>query len=146
MSFKSLTAFKDYSTRFFYFFYRPDSDLTAGMNKDLNSAETVQGFAGTLVPLLLEVWVEAAGGECVQTDSGHLLSPESMALMFQILTILQLLRRLTPQGDQQDILVHTHKSVSYSSYYNVDMRTQKNSQTPLVRCVAGRLVSEHVPS
>ncbi|KAI7806554.1 testis-expressed protein 10 homolog isoform X2 [Triplophysa rosa] len=83
---------------------RPDSNLAVGMNKDLNSAETVQGFAGTLVPLLLEIWVEAAGGERVQTDSGHLLSPESMALMFQILTILQLLRRLTPQGDQQDIL------------------------------------------
>lgn len=116
------------------------------MNKDLNSAETVQGFAGTLVPLLLEVWVEAAGGERVQTDSGHLLSPESMALMFQILTILQLLRRLTPQGDQQDILVHTHKSVSYSRYYNVEMITQRNSQTPRVWCVSGRLVSEHVPS
>ncbi|XP_056618084.1 testis-expressed protein 10 homolog [Triplophysa dalaica] len=83
---------------------RPDSNLAAGMNKDLNSAETVQGFAGTLVPLLLEIWVEAAGGDRVQMDSGHLLSPESMALMFQILTILQLLRRLTPQGDQQDIL------------------------------------------
>lgn len=87
-------------------FHRPDSNLAAGMNKDLNSAETVQGFAGTLVPLLLEIWVEAAGGDRVQMDSGHLLSPESMALMFQILTILQLLRRLTPQGEQQDILVH----------------------------------------
>lgn len=86
---------------------RPDSKPGAGMNKELCSAETVQGFAGTLVPLLLEIWVEAAGGERVQMDSGHLLSAESMALMFQILTILQLLRRLTPQRDQQDILVHT---------------------------------------
>lgn len=83
---------------------RPDSKAGAGMNKELCSAETVQGFAGTLVPLLLEIWVEAAGGDCVQTDSGHLLSAEAMALMFQILTILQLLRRLTPQRDQQDIL------------------------------------------
>nr|XP_055066110.1 testis-expressed protein 10 homolog [Misgurnus anguillicaudatus]XP_055066111.1 testis-expressed protein 10 homolog [Misgurnus anguillicaudatus] len=83
---------------------RPDSELGTGMNEDLCSAETVQGFAETLVPLLLEVWVEAAGGQRVQTDSGHLLSAESMALMFQILTILQLLRRLTPQTDQQDIL------------------------------------------
>ncbi|XP_051574912.1 testis-expressed protein 10 homolog [Myxocyprinus asiaticus] len=83
---------------------RPDSEPGAGMNEELCSAETVQGFAGTLVPLLLEVWVEAAGGERLQTDSGHLLSAESMTLMFQILTILQLLRRLTPQRDQQDIL------------------------------------------
>ncbi|RXN30392.1 testis-expressed sequence 10-like protein [Labeo rohita] len=83
---------------------RPDSKAGAGMNKELCSAETVQGFAGTLVPLLLEIWVEAAGGDRVQTDSGHLLSAEAMALMFQILTILQLLRRLTPQRDQQDIL------------------------------------------
>uniref|UniRef100_A0A671MCD1 Testis-expressed sequence 10 protein homolog n=1 Tax=Sinocyclocheilus anshuiensis TaxID=1608454 RepID=A0A671MCD1_9TELE len=76
----------------------------AGMNKELCSAETVQGFAGTLVPLLLEIWVEAAGGDHVQTDSGHLLSAEAMALMFQILTILQLLRRVSPHRDQQDIL------------------------------------------
>ncbi|XP_059423916.1 testis-expressed protein 10 homolog [Carassius carassius] len=83
---------------------RPDSKAGAGMSKELCSAETVQGFAGTLVPLMLEIWVEAAGGDRVQTDSGHLLSAEAMALMFQILTILQLLRRLTPQRDQQDIL------------------------------------------
>ncbi|KAL1259559.1 hypothetical protein QQF64_010136 [Cirrhinus molitorella] len=83
---------------------RPDSKAGGGMNKELCSAETVQGFAGTLVPLLLEIWVEAAGGDSVQTDSDHLLSAEAMALMFQILTILQLLRRLTPQRDQQDIL------------------------------------------
>lgn len=83
---------------------RPGSKAGAGMNKELCSAETVQGFAGTLVPLMLEIWVEAAGGDHVQTDSGHLLSAEAMALMFQILTILQLLRRLTPQRDQQDIL------------------------------------------
>lgn len=78
------------------------------MSEDLCSAETVQGFAGTLVPLLLEVWVEAVGGGRAQTDSGHLLSEEAMALMFQILTILQLLRRLAPQKDQQDMLVCTH--------------------------------------
>uniref|UniRef100_A0A671MC36 Testis-expressed sequence 10 protein homolog n=1 Tax=Sinocyclocheilus anshuiensis TaxID=1608454 RepID=A0A671MC36_9TELE len=83
---------------------RPDSKAGAGMNKELCSAETVQGFAGTLVPLLLEIWVEAAGGDHVQTDSGHLLSAEAMALMFQILTILQLLRRVSPHRDQQDIL------------------------------------------
>ncbi|XP_016387574.1 testis-expressed sequence 10 protein homolog [Sinocyclocheilus rhinocerous] len=83
---------------------RPDSKAGAGMNKELCSAETVQGFAGTLVPLLLEIWVEAAGGDHVQTDSGHLLSAEAMALMFQILTILQLLRRVSPHRDQKDIL------------------------------------------
>lgn len=83
---------------------RLDLEPGAGVSEDLCSAETVQGFAGTLVPLLLEVWVEAVGGGRVQTDSGHLLSEEAMALMFQILTILQLLRRLAPQKDQQDML------------------------------------------
>lgn len=87
---------------------RPDLEPGAGANEDLCSAETVQGFAGTLVPLLLEVWVEAVGGGRAQTDSGHLLSEEAMALMFQILTILQLLRHLAPQKDQQDTLVCTH--------------------------------------
>ncbi|KAK2815119.1 hypothetical protein Q7C36_023385 [Tachysurus vachellii] len=83
---------------------RPDLEPGAGVSEDLCSAETVQGFAGTLVPLLLEVWVEAMGGGRAQTDSGQLLSEEAMALMFQILTILQLLRRLAPQKDQQDML------------------------------------------
>lgn len=84
---------------------RVDSEPGAGVSEDLCSAETVQGFAGTLVPLLLEVWVEAVGGGRAQTDSEHLLSEEAMALMYQILTILQLLRRLAPQKDQQDMLV-----------------------------------------
>ncbi|XP_030640324.1 testis-expressed protein 10 homolog [Chanos chanos] len=83
---------------------RPHSEPGTGVSEGLCSAETVQGFAGTLVPLLLEVWVEAAAGEKGQAESGQLLSPEAMALMFQILTILQLLRRLAPQRDQQDQL------------------------------------------
>lgn len=87
---------------------RPDSQSGAGVSEGLCSAEKVQGFAGTLVPLLLEVWVEALGGDRAQADSSHLLSEEAMALMFQILTILQLLRRLAPQRDQQDMLVRTN--------------------------------------
>uniref|UniRef100_A0A8B9K4Z4 Testis expressed 10 n=1 Tax=Astyanax mexicanus TaxID=7994 RepID=A0A8B9K4Z4_ASTMX len=84
---------------------RPDSEPRTSVSEDLCSAETVQGFAETLVPLLLEVWVEAMGGDSrTQSDSGHLLSEEAMALMFQILTILQLLRRLVPHRDQQDLL------------------------------------------
>ncbi|XP_026851901.2 testis-expressed protein 10 homolog [Electrophorus electricus] len=83
---------------------RPETEPGAGVSEGLCSAETVQGFAETLVPLLLEVWVEAMGGDRAPSDSGHLLSEEAMALMFQILTILQLLRRLAPHRDQQDML------------------------------------------
>lgn len=84
---------------------RPCLEFETSGTEELGSAEMVQGFAGTLVPLLLEMWVEAMGGSRAQTDSANLLSEEAMALMFQILTILQLLRRLAPQKDQQDILV-----------------------------------------
>ena len=79
------------------------------MGEGLDSAEAVLGFAATLVPLLLEVWVEASASERAQTDSAHLLTPDSMALMFQVLSILQLVRRLAPQKEHQDTLVrHTH--------------------------------------
>lgn len=105
----------------------------AGVSEDLCSAETVQGFAGTLVPLLLEVWVEAVGGGRVQTDSGHLLSEEAMALMFQILTILQLLRRLAPQKDQQDMLVctHTHPTTTVVQPYIIVLPCINRSTTRL---------------
>ncbi|XP_076137285.1 testis-expressed protein 10 homolog [Alosa pseudoharengus] len=78
---------------------RPDVDKGVGVGEELSSVERVRGFAETLVPLLLEVWVETLG-----TDNGHLLSGDAMVLMLQILTILQLLRRLTPQHHQQEEL------------------------------------------
>ncbi|XP_031432537.1 testis-expressed protein 10 homolog isoform X2 [Clupea harengus] len=78
---------------------RPDVDHGVGAGEMLSSVEEVRGFAETLVPLLLEVWMETAGAE-----NGHLLSGDSMVLMQQILTILQLLRRLTPQHHLQEEL------------------------------------------
>ncbi|KAG5857008.1 hypothetical protein ANANG_G00013970 [Anguilla anguilla] len=83
---------------------RPETEPGAGVAEGLISVETVRGFAATLVPLLLEVWVEASTSEQGKTDSTHLLAPESMSLMYQVLTILQLLRRLTPERHQKDDL------------------------------------------
>ncbi|XP_036395505.1 testis-expressed protein 10 homolog [Megalops cyprinoides] len=83
---------------------RPETEPGAGVAEGLLSAETVRGFASTLVPLLLEVWVEASTSEQGKTDSAHLLGPEAMSLMYQVLTILQLLRCLTPERHQQDDL------------------------------------------
>ncbi|XP_048880364.1 testis-expressed protein 10 homolog isoform X1 [Brienomyrus brachyistius] len=83
---------------------RPDAEPGAGAIEDLASAETVRSFASTLVPLLLGVWVEASSSEQGKTDSAHLLSPEAMSLMYQVLTILQLLRRLAPQRHHQEDL------------------------------------------
>lgn len=79
---------------------RPDVDSGGGAGEVLSSVETVRGFAETLVPLLLEVWVETVGSE-----NGRLLSGDAMVLMHQILLILQLLRRLTPQHHLQEELV-----------------------------------------
>ncbi|KAI1894150.1 hypothetical protein AGOR_G00112850 [Albula goreensis] len=83
---------------------RPEIEPGAGVAEGLVSVETVRGFAATLVPLLLEVWVEASTSEQGKTDSAHLLAPESMTLMYQVLTILQLLRRLTPERHQKEDL------------------------------------------
>ncbi|XP_062322088.1 testis-expressed protein 10 homolog isoform X1 [Osmerus eperlanus] len=83
---------------------RPEVEPGSGVGEGLDSAEAVLGFAATLVPLLLEVWVEASASEQAQTDSAHLLTPDSMALMFQVVSILQLVRRLAPQKEHQDIL------------------------------------------
>lgn len=85
---------------------RPEVDPGAAGTEGLDSAETVQSFAATLVPLLLEVWVEASTAHCSSnsSDGAHLLSPDAMSVMFQVLTILQLLRKLAPQQDQQDAL------------------------------------------
>ncbi|KAJ8004944.1 hypothetical protein DPEC_G00141540 [Dallia pectoralis] len=83
---------------------RPETQSGARVNEGLSSLEAVQGFASTLVPLLLDVWVEASASDRSQTDSAHLLTPDAMALMYQVLSILQLLRRLTPHKEHQDTL------------------------------------------
>lgn len=87
------------------------------MGEGLGSADAVQGFAATLVPLLLEVWVEASATDCPwnTTEGAHLLTPEAMSLMYQVLSILQLLRKLAPQKEHQDSLVrgHTHIHVDF---------------------------------
>lgn len=83
---------------------RPEIEPGAGVGEGLGTIEAVQGFAGTLVPLLLEVWVEASASDRGQPDSGHLLTPDAMALMYQVLSILQLLRRLLPHKEHQEIL------------------------------------------
>lgn len=77
------------------------------VGEGLDSAEAVQSFAATLVPLLLEVWVEASASDCPwnSTEGTHLLTPDAMSVMFQVLSILQLLRKLAPQQDHQDTLV-----------------------------------------
>ncbi|XP_017559512.1 testis-expressed protein 10 homolog [Pygocentrus nattereri] len=112
---------------------RPNSEPGAGLSEGLCSAETVQGFAGTLVPLLLEMWVEAMGGDRSQADHGHLLTEESMALMFQILTILQLLRRLVPQMDQQDMLDAWFRNLYLSDFKQHFMKNFPYSQLEVVR-------------
>ncbi|KAM4601066.1 testis-expressed protein 10 homolog isoform 1-T2 [Polymixia lowei] len=85
---------------------RPEVDPGAGVCEGLGSAEAVQAFATTLVPLLLEVWVEASANDCPwnSTEGTHLLTPDAMSIMFQVLSILQLLRKLAPQKEHQDTL------------------------------------------
>ena len=82
-------------------------ELGAGVGEGLGSAEAVQNFAATLVPLLLEVWVEATATDSTwnSSDGAQLLTPDAMSIMFQVLSILQLLRKLAPQKEHQDILV-----------------------------------------
>lgn len=82
-------------------------DPGATVGENLDSAEAVQSFAASLVPLLLEVWVEASASDCPWSSSegAHLLTPDAMSVMFQVLTILQLLRKLAPQQEHQDSLV-----------------------------------------
>ncbi|XP_072548337.1 testis-expressed protein 10 homolog [Salminus brasiliensis] len=112
---------------------RPESEPGAKVSEELCSAETVQGFAETLVPLLLEVWMEAMGGDRTQADSSHLLSEEAMALMFQILTILQLLRRLVPQRDQQDLLDAWFRSSYLNDFKQHFMKNFPYSQLEVAR-------------
>ncbi|KAJ4930867.1 hypothetical protein JOQ06_025170 [Pogonophryne albipinna] len=85
---------------------RPEVDTGPAVGEDLDSAEAVQSFAATLVPLLLEVWVEASTSDSPWNNSegAHMLSPDAMSVMFQVLSILQLLRKLAPQQEHQDAL------------------------------------------
>ncbi|XP_047454705.1 testis-expressed protein 10 homolog isoform X2 [Mugil cephalus] len=85
---------------------RPDVEPGTAVKEGLDSAETVQSFAATLVPLLLEVWVEASTTDCPwnSTEGAHLLTPDAMSVMFQVLSILQLLRKLAPSQENQDAL------------------------------------------
>ncbi|XP_077383891.1 testis-expressed protein 10 homolog isoform X2 [Festucalex cinctus] len=85
---------------------RPDSYHPGEACEGLDSAEAVQSFASTLVPLLLEVWVEASTSDSPfnHSDGDHLLSPDAMSVMFQVLSILQLLRKLAPRQEHQDAL------------------------------------------
>ncbi|GLD63625.1 testis-expressed sequence 10 protein [Lates japonicus] len=85
---------------------RPEVDPGAAVVESLDSAEAVQSFAATLVPLLLEVWVEASTSDSPwnNTEGAHLLTPDAMSVMFQVLSILQLLRKLAPQQEHQDAL------------------------------------------
>lgn len=86
---------------------RPEVDQGLAVGEGLDSAEAIQSFAATLVPLLLEVWVEASASDSSwsSNDGSHLLTPDSMSVMFQVLSILQLLRKLAPQKDHRDALV-----------------------------------------
>ncbi|XP_035019318.1 testis-expressed protein 10 homolog [Hippoglossus stenolepis] len=85
---------------------RPEMDPGSGVTENLDSAEAVQSFAATLVPLLLEVWVEASASESPwdNNEGAHLLTADAMSVMFQVLSILQLLRKLAPQQEHQDAL------------------------------------------
>lgn len=83
------------------------ADSGPALGQCLDSAEAVQSFAATLVPLLLEVWVEASTSDSAQSSSEgtHLLTPDAMSVMFQVLSILQLLRKLAPTLGHRDALV-----------------------------------------
>ncbi|XP_031709456.1 testis-expressed protein 10 homolog [Anarrhichthys ocellatus] len=76
------------------------------VSEDLDSAEAVQSFAATMVPLLLEVWVEASTSDCPwnSTEGAHLLGLDAMSVMFQVLSILQMVRKLAPRREHQEAL------------------------------------------
>lgn len=88
-------------------------------SESLESAESIQMFAATLVPLLLEVWVEACAGDRTwnSSEGAHLLTPDAMSVMFQVLTILQLLRKLPTQRENQDALVRSDRHFSFLFYF-----------------------------
>uniref|UniRef100_A0A3Q3VSK4 Uncharacterized protein n=1 Tax=Mola mola TaxID=94237 RepID=A0A3Q3VSK4_MOLML len=90
---------------------RPELDQGPALAEGLDSADAVQSFAATLVPLLLEVWVEASASDCPwnSTEGAHLLSPDAMSVLFQVLSILQLLRKLAPQDHRDALDAWFHK-------------------------------------
>ena len=98
-------------------------ELGAGVGEGLGSAEAVQNFAATLVPLLLEVWVEATATDSTwnSSEGAHLLTPEAMSIMFQVLSILQLLRKLAPQREHQDILVRRTPVCTHNGFVVSDL-------------------------
>ncbi|XP_066546986.1 testis-expressed protein 10 homolog [Amia ocellicauda] len=112
---------------------RPDTEPGAGVEEGLDSAEMVQGFASTLVPLLLEVWVEACTSGQGTSDSGHLLHPEAMALMYQVLSILQLLRRLSPHRHHQDELDTWFRSTYLGDFKHHFMKNFPYSQLEVAK-------------
>lgn len=99
--------------------FRPEVEPGPAVGEGLDSAEAVQNFAATLVPLLLEVWVEASASDNPWNngEGSHLLSPDTRSVMFQVLTILQLLRKLAPQQGHRDSLVRWKANVFFFFSY-----------------------------
>ncbi|CAL1611185.1 unnamed protein product [Knipowitschia caucasica] len=93
-------------TQYSAFKLRPQSESIGEIGESLDSKEAVQNFSATLVPLLLEVWVEASvnNNSGNSSEAAHLLTPDAMSVMFQVLTILQLLRKLAPHQEHQEAL------------------------------------------
>lgn len=101
--------------------FRPEMEPCPAVGEGLDSAEAVQNFAATLVPLLLEVWVEASAGDNPWNngEGSHLLSPDTRSVMFQVLTILQLLRKLAPQQGHRDSLVRWNAKTIGQMFYSL---------------------------
>ncbi|XP_033849616.3 testis-expressed protein 10 homolog [Acipenser ruthenus] len=76
---------------------RPVSGVSA--EEGLSSVESLKGFVQTLVPLLLECWVEASPADQAASSPGNLVESEAMLLMHQVLWIIQLLRTLVQLHD-----------------------------------------------
>ncbi|XP_041104126.1 testis-expressed protein 10 homolog isoform X2 [Polyodon spathula] len=76
---------------------RPVSGVSA--EEGLSSVESLKGFVQTLVPLLLECWVEASPADQAASSPGNLVESEAMLLMHQVLWIIQLLRTLVQLYD-----------------------------------------------
>ncbi|MBN3321935.1 TEX10 protein, partial [Atractosteus spatula] len=112
---------------------RPDTEPGAGLEEGLTSVETVKGFASTLVPLLLEVWVEASTSEQGSSENAHLLHPEAMSLMYQVLNILQLLRCLAPQRHDQAELDAWFRSTYLSDFRQHFMKNFPYAQVEVAK-------------
>nr|XP_015212683.1 PREDICTED: testis-expressed sequence 10 protein [Lepisosteus oculatus] len=112
---------------------RPDTEPGTGLEEGLTSVETVKGFASTLVPLLLEVWVEASTSEQGSSENAHLLHPEAMSLMYQVLNILQLLRCLAPQRHDQAELDAWFRSTYLSDFRQHFMKNFPYAQVEVAK-------------